>query len=1178
MKSLLSNFFHGWSLAMGIFIILSFLSGCTQQPDGPRKIEILFLGHNQEHHYSEKYLPLLANALTPKGYNFTYTADPADLNPENLSKYDALMIYANHDSISSSQEKALLDYVASGKGFLPIHCASYCFRNSQAYVDLVGAQFKEHKTDTFVANIIVKDHPVTEGLSEFETWDETYVHHMHNQDRTVLMERLEGDQREPWTWVRNYGKGRVFYTAYGHDERTWDNPGFHALIEKGIRWAVGEKLIQGLDQLTFPKQEYKEAILPNYEKRDPPPLYQFPLSPEASQQLVQIPPGFELQLFASEPDIFAPISANWDEKGRLWLLETKDYPNEISEVYGKGNDQIKILEDTDGDGKADKFTVFADNLSIPTSLVFHNGGVIISQAPYFLFLKDTDGDDVADVKEIIMEGWGTFDTHAGPSNLKYGFDNWMWGVVGYSSFSGKVGADSLKFRQGVYRFKPDGSEMEFMGSTTNNTWGLGFSETFDVFISTANNTHSAYMAYNKNYLDGVEALKNHQVVKKIEGHYAYHPVTKNFRQVDVFGGFTAAAGHNLYTARSFPKEYWNRIAFICEPTGHLLHKAVMERDGAGYKEKDDWNMLAGVDEWVSPVFAEVGPDGALWVLDWYNFIIQHNPTPTGFENGRGNAHINPFRDNTHGRIYRLVSKTAKPYRPIQLDINKPKELVEQLKNDNMFWRMHAQRLLVERGSDDVVESVLPIVSDKAVDAIGLNSPAVHALWTLHGLQVINPSNPDVIRVVENALDHPAAGVRKAALQTLPRTDATLNAILSKDLLRDEDANVRMETFLALSQFPDADQVGQILYELTEDKSLVNDPWLKEVFYIAMVKHKNGLISAIKSNQPDLLSGSFDVQTEEEMPINWLDNNLDISTWKDIPVPGDWQASKIKELDRLDGVIWYRINLDLSGDEAAQTASIHLGAIDDGDLTYFNGKKVGGMEGKWNVDRIYNIPKKLLKAGKNVIAIRVEDKSGRGGFIGKPEEVFLQLGPNKKPLAGTWKFKIEQIYLQLRSALEDEITPLELFLNQYGPYAQTLADQQVSASNSEPVDQVIKIKTIKDQMKYDQTSFTVTAGSIVEIHFENNDAMQHNMIIIEPGTLEQLGKASDKLAQSPQGAAQNYVPQLSFILASTTLLNPGDKYILKFKVPAQTGDYPYVCTFPGHWRTMNGIMKVVSKPL
>ena len=217
------------------------LAGATAIPgaQAPRPVTVLFLGHHSQHHDSARFEPMLADALKPEGIEFTYTEDPNDLNPSKLAPFDALMIYANHTTITPEQEKALLDYVAGGKGFLPIHAASYCFQNSPAYIALVGAQFQKHGTGEFTAEIVKPDHPVMAGVQPFQVWDETYVHTKHNPDRTVLMERVDANGREPWTWIRTHGKGRVFYTAYGHDERVWGHPMFHKLIGNAIRWAVG---------------------------------------------------------------------------------------------------------------------------------------------------------------------------------------------------------------------------------------------------------------------------------------------------------------------------------------------------------------------------------------------------------------------------------------------------------------------------------------------------------------------------------------------------------------------------------------------------------------------------------------------------------------------------------------------------------------------------------------------------------------------------------------------------------------------------------------------------------------------------------------------------------------------------------------------------------------------------
>src|SRR6478609_58971 len=227
-------------LSVSCLLLVGFLSSCHTKTrslrDESGRLEILFLGHNSEHHNAAILMPMLASQLSLEGINFTYTSDPNDLNADNLDNYDALMIYANHDSITASQESALLSFVEKGRGFIPVHCASWCFRNSSKYIDLVGAQFLKHKTDTFTTVITKKDHAITQSLQPFSTWDETYEHDKFAKDITVLMERVEGDHHEPWTWIKEVGKGRVFYTAYGHDDRTWNNPGFHQLMKEGILW------------------------------------------------------------------------------------------------------------------------------------------------------------------------------------------------------------------------------------------------------------------------------------------------------------------------------------------------------------------------------------------------------------------------------------------------------------------------------------------------------------------------------------------------------------------------------------------------------------------------------------------------------------------------------------------------------------------------------------------------------------------------------------------------------------------------------------------------------------------------------------------------------------------------------------------------------------------------------
>ncbi len=1159
-------------------ITLALLIGCIvtscdnkRRDTDPRRIEILFLGHDSEHHPSARLLPLLASALSLEGINFSYTDNPSDLNPENLARYDGLMIYANHETIQPEQETALLNFVASGKGFLPIHCASFCFQNSDEYIRLVGGQFHTHDTATFVVPIIAGDHPVMQGIEEFSTWDETYVHHKLTDDRTVLMERVDGDHHEPWTWVKEHGKGRVFYTAYGHDERTWSNPGFHRLVKQGIAWAVGDKVRGQWESFakTIPTLIYRERdSIPNYERRDPPPQYQEPLSPEESAKLIQVPPGFDLELFASEPDIINPVAMEWDERGRLWVIETVDYPNTVRDEEGVGDDRIKICEDTDGDGKADKFTVFADNLNIPTSLVFANGGVIVSQAPVFLFLKDTDGDDRADVREVIIDGWGTFDTHAGPSNLKYGLDNQIWGVVGYAGFNGTIAGQPRKFSQGIYRFTRDLSSFEFMTRTSNNTWGLGFTEANDVFASTANNTHSVFMGIPDRFGEGVEGIPLGS--PKIDGHYALHPITDKVRQVDVFGGFTAAAGHSFYTARAYPKQYWNRTAFIAEPTAHLVHIARIEKNGAGFVEKDGWNLFASTDEWVAPVEAKVGPDGAVWILDWYNFIVQHNPTPSpdrgGYqaENGPGNAYVNPLRDRTRGRIWRVIYRDAEPYRPRALDPDNGSALVKALSDDNQFWRLTAQRLLVEKQNADVLPALYELIRDRKTGAEE-GIAATHALWVLDGLNAIQSGN-EAFRVVADALKHPTPAVRKAAIQILSQIQWVEQDVLASGVIDDPDPNTRMNAILSLTRIPPSRSLGEKLYAISKEENVRLDDWLAKAVYIAAATHRQGFIHTFNQEHPSFEAASILAKEHEAVYKD--------SHWPAMNLPTTIEAAGLN----IDGIIWFRKSVNLPPSAAGKTGTLSLGPINDSDETWINGVRVGRTENQYTLPRIYPIPPGTLKAGINVIAVRVEDLANLGGIYGKPEQLFINIDGTKTSLTGPWRYEVEKTNTSgPQGPLFRRTSIADAFAATYKHKTQEIVETETSPEATPPPAGavVIHIKALVNEMKYDIKNFTVPPGKPVRIIFENPDHMQHNLVITSPGAMETVGRAADKLATASDGAERQYVPATPEVLFYTRLVNPQETVTLDFVAPSKPGDYPFVCTFPGHWSIMNGVMRVTA---
>src|SRR5438874_5717585 len=233
--------------------------------DAASTVRVLFLGDEGHHRPADRFKQLQP-VLAKKGIELVYTDKLEDLSPEKLAGYDALAIYANWTRIAPEQERAMIEFVERGGGLVPIHCASYCFLNSPRYIELVGAQFQRHGTGVFKETIINTAHPVTKGLSPIESWDETYVHTKHNTNRIVLAERRDNNGNEPYTWVREGGKGRVFHTARGHDERTRSNAGFLALAENGIRWASDNYPTPFNARAGLKPFEYAEspAPLPNY--------------------------------------------------------------------------------------------------------------------------------------------------------------------------------------------------------------------------------------------------------------------------------------------------------------------------------------------------------------------------------------------------------------------------------------------------------------------------------------------------------------------------------------------------------------------------------------------------------------------------------------------------------------------------------------------------------------------------------------------------------------------------------------------------------------------------------------------------------------------------------------------------------------------------------------------------
>jgi putative membrane-bound dehydrogenase-like protein len=847
----------------------------THQAATARRLQVLFLGaptQNGPHHDPITRYAALKRGLGTAGIDLTYSEDPAQaFTHTTLQAFDAVLLYGDwqqQGTLPEPQLRNLLDYVERGGGFVPVHCASACWGRSPQFVRLVGGRFQNHGGEEFEVANLQPDHPALRGVPGFRAWDETYVHDSHGEDRTVLQVRAG----EPWTWVRSQGQGRVFYTAAGHDHRVWDRPEYQQLLRQGLVWAAGEKAAQALAALELPVLETEAVTLPGYRERRAIVQAQKPLPAEASRKLIQVPVGFDVTLFASEPEIVNPIAIAWDARGRAYVVETVDYPNNLQRG-DLGHDRITLCEDRDGDGRADRFVRFAEGLSIPTSVVCVDGGVLCTNGPEVLYLADTDGDDRADVRRVLFSGFSMGDTHAGVSNLRLGLDGWIWATIGYSGFRGNVGGTQHEFAQGVLRFRSDGSALEFVQHTTNNTWGLGFTAAGDVVGSTANGNPSWYATFAERAYRavGLEA----PTTPRADRDPKFFPISTDIRQVDFFDRFTAAAGHAIATGGRLPAAWQDRVAFVCEPTGKLVAQFDLERRGAGFAaEQSPNNLFASADAWTSPVCAEIGPDGAVWICDWYNLIVQHNPTPTrgsagvDARTGRGNAYETPLRDTQHGRIWRVFPRGSK--NDAVPPLGAVSERVAALDHAHQAWRLHAQWLLTGDRAALARDAAALAALRRAAAAAGRAAP--HALEVLASVDGLDA---ELLRTcfASGDLGTARAALRHAGVDLVKQVFVRGGRIAA-------EGRLLAEVLVALSGSAADAEIGAAVFAAGQPEAVVfGERALRDAWTIAARRHAGTVLAAAAAagalqKEPEaprnLLPNATFEQVEGDAPMGWRD--------------------------------------------------------------------------------------------------------------------------------------------------------------------------------------------------------------------------------------------------------------------------------------------------------------------
>jgi putative membrane-bound dehydrogenase-like protein len=515
---------------------------------------------------------------------------------------------------------------------------------------------------------------------------------------------------------------------------------------------------------------------------------QSPVSPRNSLKYLVVQDGLKVELAASEPNVIDPVAVRFDEAGRMWVVEMRDYP--MTEITGDDvHSVLKVLDDRNGDGFYEKMAVVADDLRYATGVQPWKGGAFVTLAGKVVYLKDTSGDDKADVVETWYTGFSEMNQQLRANHPRLALDGHIYIANGLRG--GKVvdarnpGAKPVSLSGMDFRFDPLTGRCEAVSGSCQ--FGLTFDDYGNRFICSNRNPAMHVVFENdelkKNPLVAVPGIV-HDVAKAGEDSRVY-PIAKSWTTSNLHAGqFTAACGLDIYRSNELGPAFRGNL-FVCEPTGHLVHREIIRPKGVTFESTpayDSVEFLASRDAWFSPVNLEGGPDGSLYVVDMYRAVIEHPEwVPEELKRRPDELH-----GNDRGRIYRIVPKDFKrPPRP-NLAAESSDALVKHLANPDAWWRETAARLLLERQDKSIGPKLVEV-------ATGSKSSAarIHALWLLnsfgmlHGKTLPSAFNDDP-RVAEQVL-------RLAAL----RPDSTIDAAVLAKYSDDADPRVRFRAVLAM---------------------------------------------------------------------------------------------------------------------------------------------------------------------------------------------------------------------------------------------------------------------------------------------------------------------------------------------------------------------------------------------
>lgn len=783
-----------WSLLLLTGIGICFTTQTSYAQDEAKQTEqphVVFVV-GTTHYSPQQTIPKFAKRLEEYGFKTTVIVPNGDpeRNKNNeglpglsvLERADLAVFYMRFLQLPPGQFAHIRKYIESGKPAIGLRTSTHAFDYEKGHPlaewnrgfgkRVLGSEYFLHLSSETVVDHVPehRDHEILNGVAARFIDPGTLYKAKPPADATLLLtgtgkskrtglvknqfgtHELAAENSWPvaWTWKNEWGS-RVFTTTLGH-EKSFNLEAVNRLLINGVHWCL-EKPVG-----TTPARMAVANSAPNLKRP-------FELTqdhdPEIERKSFTMLPGYEVNLFAAEPMLVNPIHMTWDSQGRLWVICSTSYPQVLPGE--KPNDQIVILEDTDQDGRADKSTVFADGLYVPTGLELGDGGVYVANAPDLLFLKDTDGDGKADHREVVLTGFATEDNHHSISAWRWGPGGWLYfqeGTFMHSQVETPYGTVRLE-NGGVFQFHPRTRRLNvFADYRASNPWGHMFDDWGQSFV-----------------------IDNPRL-------YFTAPLTANSRAklgYEASGQGTKQCGGEFVASRHFPPEVQGEI-WTNQYKSHVIARYEVSDEGAGYAIKGLDPLIKSSSSYFRPVDLKMGPDGAAYILDWYNPLIGH--MQHSFRDER--------RDTTHGRVWRVTYKGRPTVEPPQLVGVPLEKVVPHLKDPESFTRQQVKRVLYDAGQDDAKLALDNFVAKLDPLEEQYAHHQLEALWCYQTIGVVN--EPLLLEVLKSK----DARARAAALRVLrywhPQVKNALE--LLETAIHDPHPRVRLEAVLTAGFIPD----------------------------------------------------------------------------------------------------------------------------------------------------------------------------------------------------------------------------------------------------------------------------------------------------------------------------------------------------------------------------------------